>query len=247
MKNTKFKILPQKQVATFENRPMPDPERSFSWSAISSFEWNKEQWWMKYVLHQKCTYADEVKGTVSWCAVEGFADPECPVVKKTIELAFGSYVDMKIQKDKKFLPKLPRYKFMQVKLKTVFEGITLINIPDGLEYEPKVRVCDYKTGRKPWDQKRADETGQLTFACLVLYWDKKIEPENVDLTIYWLPTHTKDGQVEFVKEGDIRTFHTKRTRKQVLEFGNRILKTYAEMQEYAMNRPCLDTHSYDEF
>lgn len=184
------------------------------------------------------------------CVIAGFADPECPVVKKTIELAFGTWADLKIQNDKKFYPKLPRYAMLQEKLKAQFNGIPLINVPDGLEIDLKkliATVCDYKTGRNKWTQARADETGQLTMACLLLWLIYEIRPEDVDLYIYWLPTHTVKGRVEFVEPGQFVTFKTRRTMKQVLEFGQHIVDTYLAMDEYARNRPVLDTSDYSQW
>ncbi len=255
-----------KKTKTKENRPMPDPERSFSWSAISSFKYSKEQWWLKYVLHKDCTYENHAKGTHAFCVIAGFADPECPVVKKTIELEFGSMVDEKIQKDKKFIPELVRYPIMQHEMRCELNGIKLVGIADtyrpiGIEAIPKRKIGDmnigfdfkpglrdYKTGRVKWDQKRANETGQLTMYCFLLWQIEKIRPEDVELWIDWLPTHTKDGKIEFL-ENPVKpiSFRTKRTMKEVLEFGRYIMEVHSEMYQYAMNRPVLDTHSYDDF
>lgn len=244
---------------------MPDPERSFSWSAISSFEWSREGWYLKYVLHQKCTYESAEKKTVAFCFVTGFADPECPVVKKTIELAFGSFVDTKIQVDKKFIPKLVRYPIMQYEMRTVFDGIPLIGIADTFRESIEVKkferkgftktfagLRDYKTGRKPWDQKRADETGQLTMYSALLWLTKKIRPEDVEFYIDWLPTHIKNGEVVFIEEDHKKlqpvTFQTRRTMHDAMTFLNdRLLPTYRSMLEYAQNRPVLDTDSWDEW
>ena len=197
-----------------------DPNRALSWSQIASFQWNKDQWYRKYVAG------------------------ELPEVTK--ELEFGSMVDKKIQDDSSFLPKLVRYPILQHEMKCQFNDIKLIGIAD--TYRPKrPALRDYKTGRRPWDQKRADDTGQLTMYCLMLYWIDGIRPEQVDLYIDWLPTHVQGGKIEFIKEGDIRTFRTKRTMSQILSFGNEIMDTYNEMHEYASHRPVLDTHSYDDF
>lgn len=248
-----------------ENRPLPDSERSFSWSAISSFKYSKEQWWQKYVLHKDCTYENPSKGTNAFCAIAGFADPECPVVKKTIELEFGSMVDEKIQNDPKFIPELVRYPVLQHEMRCELNGIKLVGIADTfrpnipvkvgkkiLSHQPfdilKPGLRDYKTGRLKWDKKRADETGQLTMYCFLLWQIDKIRPEDMELWIDWLPTHTKNGKVEFLENPvKVHSFRTKRTMTQVLEFGNYIMEVHSEMYQYAMNRPILDTHSYDDF
>lgn len=200
-------------------------DRPLSWSAISSFEWNKTQWYRKYVLK------------------------ELPEI--TPELEFGSMVDKKVQDDPTYLPNLVRYPVLQHEMRCVWDGIPLLGYADTfgragsvvsflddnkktLKYGlAKNSIRDYKTGRKPWDQKRADETGQLTMYLLMLYLRDKINPADVECYIDWLPTHIEDGKIAFIQEGDIRTFKTKRTMRQVLDFGQRIKDSWAAMAEYA--------------
>lgn len=182
-------------------------KRPLSWSAISSFEWNKSQWYKKYILGE--------------------------LPEMTPELEFGSYVDKRIQSDADFLPALERYPIMQHKMTGTFNKIPLIGYADGFDPNPKkMRLKDDKTGRKPWDQKRADETGQLTMYLFMLYLRDKIQPEDVECYIDWLPTHIEDGKIVFIKEGDIRTFKTRRSMREVLAFGQRIKDTWEQMEAY---------------
>lgn len=232
-----------KQWAPKTDKPTFDRDRALSWSAISAFQWNKQQWYDKYVL-----------GILS---------------EKTPELEFGSLIDQRVQDEPDFLPNLVRYPIMQHKMQAELNGIKLLGIADTYRAEipydyhafetglysmeeMEAVVCkpalrDYKTGRKAWDQKRANETGQLTMYALLLWLTEKIRPEEVDFYIDWMPTHYVDKEIQFIKEGDIRTFHTKRTMHDILEFGQKIQDTYREMIEYAEKRPLLDTHSYEDF
>jgi hypothetical protein len=206
-------------------------KRPLSWSAISSFEWNREQWFAKYVTGEK------------------------PV--DTPELIFGKEVDERLQEDPTFLPEIVRYEELQFKMECKLGKYALIGIADTFRhpfYAGKVPVLrsmaglrDYKTGRKPWDQKRADETGQLTMYCLLLWQLYKIRPEDVELYIDWMPTHIKDGKIAFIEPVQVHTFKTRRTMQQVLAFGQRINDTIKEMEEYAAKRPVLDTSDPDEW
>lgn len=236
-----------------------------SWSGISSFEWNPRQWYDKYVVHGKCKRDDPEKGIIAICVVVGFADPECPVVKKTIELEFGSYIDKRIQDDPTFLPELVRYPVLQHEMTGMFNKIPLLGFADTfrpasngvtlekkrVDFDPKKHykpaIRDYKTGRKPWDQKRADETGQLTMYLFMLYLRDKIQPEDVECYIDWLPTHIEEGKIAFIKEGDIRTFKTRRTMQQVLEFGQRIKDTWEKMEEYAARQASMEVHDIKDW
>lgn len=198
----------------FDLTTIYNEKRPLSWSAISSFQWNKRQWYDKYVLKIL---------------------PEV-----TPELRFGSMVDTKIQDDPKYLPHVVRYPILQHAMKGTFNGIPLIGFADA--YRPRdgklvPALRDYKTGRKPWDQKRADETGQLTLYAFFLWMMNKIRPEDVELYIDWLPTHIHEGEVCFIepdhKKLVPKTFKTKRTMRQVLQFGQLINETWAAMEAYA--------------
>ena len=206
--------------------------RPLSWSALSSFEWSPEQWYETYLLGKR---------------------------QESPELAFGSYVDKKIQTDPKFLPKLPRYPLMQHKMKAVFNGIPLVGLPDGLSFDDKKAknpmkykvfwsdgflLSDFKTGKKAWDKDRADETGQLSMYLFLIYIIHKMPPEKFRCFIHWLPTVKVEGgdfsvKVDFVEgideDGGVKTFETKRTMQDLLAFGARINKTVKEMEEYVRN------------
>lgn len=198
------------------NRPM-------SWSAISSFEWNPRQWYEKYVEKQE------------------FTSPA---------MEFGKMIDKKVQDDPTFLPELIRYPVQQHEMRTMWNGIPLLGFSD--QYRPPFKdlfhgkivitkngtlaVRDLKTGKlsKPWTQKRADETGQLTMYLFMLYlMDKKIKVGDAELYIDWLPTHIKDGQIALVEPVKVHTFQTKRSMTEILKFGQRIKDTWVAMEEYA--------------
>lgn len=228
----------------FDIKTIYHKERPLSWSAISSFEWNPRQWYAKYV-------AKELPET-------------------TPELEFGSKIDKQLQDDPKFLPEIVRYPILQHELRCSFNGIPLVGYADTYKPPYKVRegagkkkveqypalanimngraaLRDYKTGRKAWDQKRADDTGQLTMYCLMLWQMEKIRPEDVDLYIDWMPTHYKDKEICFVEPMHVYTFKTKRTMRQVLAFGQRILDTYKEMERFAEKESRLHSDSYADW
>lgn len=206
--------------------------RPLSWSAISAFEWNPTQWYKKYVLK------------------------ELPI--ETPELKFGKYIDERVQKERKFMPKLVRYPIMQHEMRTIWKGIPLVGYSD--QYRPankahraafpNLAIRDLKTGKqsKPWTQQRADETGQLTMYLFMLYlMDRDIDVANAELYIDWLPTHIKDGEIVLVEPVQIHTFKTKRSMTQVLQFGQRILDTWAAMEEYASRQVGSVVHTREEF
>lgn len=183
-------------------------DRPLSHSQLSTFKWKKMDWYRKYVLGE--------------------------VDEKTPQLEFGSYVDKKFQDDATFLAQIPRLKHLQYKLECTFSDIPLIGLPDGLDLDDP-ELMDLKTGVKPWDKKRADETLQLTMYLFMIYMIHKIHPEKFKCHIDWVPTRKlADGSIDFVEdvENHIKCFTTKRTMKDILEFGNYILQTRQEMIEF---------------
>jgi len=150
-------------------------------------------------------------------------------------MEYGSLIDRKIQDDPTFLPNVPRYPAMQHAMKTTFSGIKLVGIADG--YDPvKKQLADFKTGKKKWDQARADETGQLSMYCLLLYLIDKIKPEDMELLIHWIPTkEVGDFSIDMVDPNVIYTFKTKRTMKDIRDFGARIKRVRNEMIAYAQS------------
>ncbi len=219
-------------MKTFDLTTVYNLDRPLSWSAISSFKWNKQQWYRKYVLK------------------------EIPEI--TPELEFGKAVDLKIQEDPTYLPAIVRYPVMQHEMRTVYDGIPLLGFSDtfrpadskqelrGFAVTPPA-VRDYKTGKKPWTQARADETGQLTMYLGMLYLMDGMRPEDVECYIDWMPTHIVEGKIAFIKEGDVHTFKTKRSMKQVLEFFQLIKDTWAEMEEYATREMSKDMDEEEFF
>jgi len=187
-------------------------KRPLSWSAYSSFHYNPEQWFQNYVIGNK--------------------EPPSP------EMIFGSKVGKRLETDPTFLPMIPRHKKMEHPFNVVFSGIPLVGYADSFCTVTDRKLGEFKTGKKAWDQKRVDEHGQLTMYCLMHYITTKVPPEEVEITLAWMPT-MENGSFEicFVEpiEQNIKLFKTKRTTKQVLEFGVSIKNTVLLMQQYCDN------------
>lgn len=193
--------------------------RDFSWSQLSSWEYDPEQWYRSYILGEK---------------------------QSSIQMSFGSFVDNKLQTDPTFLPIVERYPIMQHEMRAIFRGVRLVGFADG--YDPRLwRLKDDKTGVAIWDQKRADETGQITMYLFLLYAIEKIKPENMRSFISWLPTkqvrsagsglrNRDDFKIEFRDDPVVPVIiETRRTMKDLAEFGTRIMKARAAMLLYAKN------------
>lgn len=218
-------------------KPTFDKNRPLSWSAISSFEWDPEQWYQKYVVHQNCRRANEefCKG---FCTVTGGPDFRCPVVATSKEMLFGKALADSIEDGTCTVPGLlaglqARKEFP---FKCMFGKIPLIGFGDAF-CEDTFRILDeVKSGKKKWDQKRADAHGQIDMYLLQNWIMHKIPPEEVACTLHWVPTQeNQDFTISFVEPVIVQRFPTKRTMRQVLAFGMRINKIYKAMEKYAQS------------
>jgi hypothetical protein len=184
--------------------------RPLSWSQLSSFEYDPEQWYQSYIMG---------------------------VRQQSKEMDFGSYVDKRLQDDPTFLPDVPRYEHMQYKMRAKLGWIPLVGIPDGLDLTTERKViADFKTGKKKWDKKRADETGQLTFYLMLLYFTERHAPEDFECRIHWIPTEDKGDFTVGLAGDKVHTFVTKRTMQDIAVFAARIKKTVAEMESYVNSK-----------
>lgn len=186
--------------------------RPISWSAISSFEYSPEQWYKKYVLNE----------------------PQ----DTSREMEFGKVIGKKLETDPTFLPMIERHSKMEHPFNVVFNKIPLVGYADSFCDKTHKKLSEFKTGKKAWDQKRADHHGQIDMYLLMNYITKKIKPEDVDITLVWMPTQDNgDFSISFVEpiEKNIKIFKTKRTMTDILRFGQRINSVYKAMEDYCQN------------
>ncbi len=184
--------------------------RPLSWSAISSFEYNPEQWYQRYIL--------------------GKQEPPSKA------MLFGSMIGKKLEKDPAFLPEIVRHSKMEHPFKGIFSGYPMTGFADTFCDVSFKKLGEYKTG-KSWDQKKVDSHGQIDMYLLMNYMMNGVRPEEVEVTLWWLATREgADLSVDFVKDMKPVAFRTKRTMVQVLAFGARIERTVKAMQKYCDKR-----------
>lgn len=183
-------------------------ERPLSWSALSSWNYDKEQWYKKYVLCR-----------------------EQPASK---EMIFGKSIGEQYASDPTFLPYLPRNLVFEYPLFGKLGGLALIGYIDS--YTPHTDLIEIKTGKKEWTQKRVDEHQQFDMYLLLLKIQHKVNPEDVRCRLVWLPTVlTGDFAISLIDTPPV-IFETKRTTKDILLFGAQVMDIYKQMQRYAETR-----------
>lgn len=184
-------------------------DKPLSWSAISSFMYDPEQWYKKYVLDQK--------------------------QDQTVEMEFGKTIGKMLETDAKYLPQIPRHSKMEHQFKCKFGDIELVGYADTFCDKTFKKLSEFKTGKRAWDQKRVDTHGQIDMYLLMNWIMNKIKPEEVEISLVWMPTQDNgDFSISFVEpiEQNIKIFKTKRRMADVLRFGVMIKNIYKQMELY---------------
>lgn len=200
-------------------------ERPFSFSQHSSWYWNKEDWFNKYILDL----------------------PE----RVTPELIFGKAFADAAEARTPLAP-ITMLSIMEQPFNATLEGISLVGYGDTFEETGDIVLGEYKTGVKPWTQKRVDEHLQFTFYLLMKFLADKVTPEQVRLFLQWVPTVKVprdngdmsgfDYDIAFASNPPmVHTFYTERTMSDLLALAEDIIKVRKEMEIYAKVRLSTET------
>jgi hypothetical protein len=178
---------------------------------ISCFEYDKEEWYRRYVLGQQTPPSKEMEfgnrfaksienGT---CDYPGLLDALQPKKEQKFEVQLGK--------------------------------LRLKGFADAFDEVSFTVLDEVKTGKKPWDQKRVDAHDQITMYALMNLITNKVRPEDMTCSLYWCPTEERgDFSIQFVEPRAFKKFTTKRTTAQVLKFATYIQDIHREMQAYAL-------------
>ncbi len=181
-------------------------KRPLSWSAISSFQYDKDQWYRKYILGERQS--------------------------ENAAMTFGKLVGERLAKDPTYLPNVPRGDIYEYELRSSIKKIEMLGFIDSYSPDKKL-LLEFKTG-KAWDQEKAQNHGQLRMYALMLYLKEKIKPEDLTIKLVSMETEARgDFSMTFVKNMKPLIFDVKLTTKDVLMFGAEIIKITKQMEEYA--------------
>jgi hypothetical protein len=176
------------------------PRGYLSWSQLSLWEKDQNLYYQVYIegLDQFKTKYLELGKRMATTLENGFDEEHDPIFEFVAT----------------FMPGYPKKEF---DIKIEFEGIPLVGKLDGWN-EKTMTIGEYKTG-KNWTQNMVDKHGQLTFYALLIWLKYKKLPEKI--LLHWAKTEEDlDGTLKLT--GDIKTFSTKRTMKDIIVFSKRI-------------------------
>lgn len=194
-------------------------DRPLSWSNLSSWEWDKKEWAKKYL--------------------DGIEQVPGP------ELIWGKFLADSIENGTCEVPGLLDMleSTKEFEFKCKLGKIELIGYADAFCDKTFKILHEVKSGVKLFDQKRVDDMGQITMYLLMNFIINKVKPEDVDVTIFWVPTEKNemdngdfsghDYNIKFIEPIVVRKFKTKRTLQDIIQFGAYIKKTHKEMLSFA--------------
>jgi len=189
--------MSQRKIKNYSNT---SPRGYLSWSQMSLWEKDPNMYYQVYFegLDQFRTKYLTLGKRMATCLENGFDEEHDPLFEMLAVF-------------------MPSYPYREFEINAVFEGIPLKGKLDGFN-EKTLTIGEYKTG-KCWTQSMVDSTGQLTFYALLVWLKYKKLPKEIFL--HWAKTD-EDMEGNLKLTGDIKTFKTQRSLKDLILFSKRI-------------------------
>jgi hypothetical protein len=202
-------------------------KRPLSYSQLSSWEYSKEEWYDNYILNKRTVpNASMIAGNVIGDLI---GTPKSPI-KELVDIGTKEYP-----------------------LTARLGDIKMIGFIDG--YNPDTKVLhENKTSatKYRWNQRKADEHGQLTMYALMLFLSRQVAPEDItmylnyipviknqkprkefaDLPLYLCDENTCEDHIALPNPPIFKQFETRRTTQQVRDYIDYIHTTVAKMDDY---------------
>ena len=182
--------------------------RPLSHSQLSSWEYNKDEWWDNYILGKR----------------------KAP----NPAMEFGTVVGDSIGTPGSLVPELVPPGVKEFELSASLGPIRIVGYAD--HYCPNTLVLhENKTSDKPdrWDQKKVDEHPQLTMYALMLYLRDKVKPEEIKMFLNFIPVERGSDMHYRVPEPVVfHQFETRRTTTDILRYAAYVTDTVKQMEEY---------------
>src|SRR3990167_7901295 len=135
------------------------PKKHLSYSAISLWYKNKQQFRDRYYLNKK--------------------------TPDTAWTLFGKEIHKALEKNEEKLSNIPRYPVSELEVRTEIGGVPILAYIDSFHPEEK-RILDFKTSMKQWTQKEVDTLMQLPFYSELIFREYgSVHPQT---KIVWLET-----------------------------------------------------------
>lgn len=191
-------------------------KRPLSYSQLSSWEWDKEEWYQQYIRNKP-------RG-------------------KNSAMNAGNIIGDSIGTPHSLVPNLTPPGTKEFALNANLNGIYIVGYAD--HFCPVLRELHENktsTNRKRWTQGTADKHKQFDMYCLMLALKHDIAPEDVTLYLNYIPViEGQDMKYYLPNPAEYSQFRTYRTTEQITAFAKFIENTVADMHRYTIEREAQD-------
>ena len=197
-----------------------------SWSQYDLFQKSPREYWKKYALNEdrsKNKFFDKGK-------------------------EFADAMDSEEESENELLNALtqvvPKLDIQEYKITTYLSNDEKIfSILDSCSKDEKT-FYEYKTGKEPWTQIRAEKHEQLLFYALSLYIknDRKFVPS---CKLIWIETEEVDKKLVYT--GLVEEFEVKFTASKLDKFELKLIKTISDIEDFIYEEHELDEELVSEY
>lgn len=113
----------------------------------------------------------------------------------------------------------------EIKYLESVEWVPVMSIVDGIS--EKTEIVEYKTGKTPWTQERANNHGQIVFEYIVM--TKANEEPSREAFLYWFETQNEWNGIELT--GNIQEFKVHITDEMIAYWTAEIVKTWEAIKQ----------------
>lgn len=186
-------------------------KRPLSYSQLSSFEWDAEEWYNNYIL--------------------GKREPASPA------MLFGTTVGDSIGTPDTLVPSLIPPGVKEYEMSAVIDGVPIVGYADHFCTDT-LFLSENKTSDNPkrWNQKKVDDHGQLTMYALMLFLRDKIKPEDIQMQLNFIPVLYSGVSYRMPEPPTYQAFKTKRTTLDIVKYGQYIRDMIIEMERFYIHK-----------
>lgn len=198
----------------FYKRFIPRP---LSYSQLSAWEYNKDEWYERYILNKRTPANSAMRA--------------------------GTIIGDSIGTDKSLVPLLTPPGVKEYELRASLGDIHIVGYCD--HYCPLTHTLNENktsTNRNKWNQKNVDEHKQLDMYALMLFLTHDVLPDDLTIYLNYIPViEGADMRYYLPDPVEHYTFETKRTEQHLVNMTRYIENTVEDMCAYAIHKDNLST------
>lgn len=191
--------------------------RPLSYSQLSAWEYDKNEWYERYVLGKKSSHNSAMRA--------------------------GTIIGDSIGTDKSLVPLLTPPGVKEYELRASLGDIHMVGYCDHYCVDTMVlHENKTSTNRKKWNQKSVDEHKQLDMYALMLFLTHDVHPDDLAIYLNYIPViEGADMRYYLPNPVEFYQYPTRRTEKHIVTMTEYIEQTVENMWQYTAERESEST------